>query len=96
MRFTALGGDYSSLAEVPMDALSETEVLLFGALGEAVVKFWSNLPKAIRKQDLFEQAVTCRGERVRQPLAVYLHDKHSRTSDAIKAHAMPEPDSLGG
>jgi hypothetical protein len=78
-----------------MDTPSDTEVLLFGALGEAVVKFWSNLPQAVQ-QHLFEQAVTCRGERVRQPLALYLHDKHSRTVDAIKAHAMPEPDSLGG
>lgn len=78
-----------------MDTPSETEVVLFGALGEAVVKFWSKLPQGIQ-QDLFEQAVTCRGEPVRQPLAVYLHDKHSRTADAMKAHAIREPDSLGG
>jgi hypothetical protein len=25
-----------------------------------------------------------------------LHEKHSRTSDSIKARAIPEPDSLGG
>ena len=36
------------------------------------------------------------GELMRQQLAVFLHDRHSRTSDSNKAHAMPELDSLGG
>ena len=61
------------------------------ALGEAVVKMWSKLPHDVQ-QHLFEQAVTSHGEEVRQELAVFLHDNHSRTSDATKAKAMPEPD----
>jgi hypothetical protein len=32
---------------------------------------------------------------VRQQLAVFLHHKHQRTADAVKAQAMPEPDGLG-
>ncbi len=78
-----------------MDRLSETEKLLFGALGQAVVKCWSHLPQSVQ-QGLFEDAVIAHGEPVRQQLAVFLHDKHARTVDAMKAHAMPEPDSLGG
>ena len=74
---------------------SETDEALFGALGEAVANFWSNLPHAVQ-QDLFEEAVTSHGKSMRQQLAVFLHDKHSRTSDAIRARAIPEPDSLGG
>jgi hypothetical protein len=53
------------------------------------------LPQAVQ-QLLFEEAVVSHGESIRQQLAVFLHDTHSRTSDSIKAHAMPEPDSLGG
>jgi hypothetical protein len=34
---------------------------------------------------------------IRSPLAVFLHDKHSRTADPLgKPRDMPEPDSLGG
>ncbi len=34
---------------------------------------------------------------IRSQLAVFLHDKHSRTADPLgKAREMPEPDSLGG
>jgi hypothetical protein len=40
--------------------------------------------------------VTSQGESMRQQLAVFLHHEHPRTTDAIKARAMPEPDSLGG
>ena len=78
-----------------MDRLNETEKLLFGALGQAVIKSWSHLPQSVQ-QELFEDAVAAHGEPMRQQLAVYLHDTHSRTADAVKAHAMPEPDSLGG
>jgi hypothetical protein len=65
------------------------------ALGLAVAKTWSQLPQEIQ-HDLFEQAVSSQGESVRQSLAVFLHYKHQRTSDAVKAQALPEPDSLGG
>ena len=78
-----------------MDRFNGTETMLSGALGEAVVKFWSVLPRSVQ-QGLFRQAVTSHGEPMRQPLAVFLHNHHSRTADAIKASAMPEPDSLGG
>jgi hypothetical protein len=78
-----------------MDGPSETNDLLFRALGEAVVGIWSTLPQAAQ-QHLFEEAVMSHGEFMRQRLAVFLHDKHSRTSDSIRARATPEPDSLGG
>ena len=78
-----------------MSGAGETNDQLFHALGEAVARIWSNLPQAVQ-QDLFEAAVMSHGESMRQQLAVFLHDKHSRTSDSMKARAMPEPDSLGG
>lgn len=74
---------------------SGTETVLSGALGEAVVKFWSVLPRSVQ-QGLFNHAITSHGEPMRQPLAVFLHHNHSRTADTIKACAMREPDSLGG
>jgi hypothetical protein len=78
-----------------MDSPGEPKEVLVRALGEAVVRIWSKLPQAVQ-QHLFEEAVMSHGESMRQQLAVFLHDKHSRTSDSIKARAMPEPDSLGG
>jgi hypothetical protein len=81
--------------EVAMEGRGDTKELLFRALGEAVVRIWSELPQAVQ-QHLFEQAVMAQGESVRQELAVFLHDKHVRTSDAMRARAMLEPDSLGG
>ena len=43
------------------------------------------------------QAVASQGEAIRSQLAVFLHDKHSRTEDPLGKHRdMPEPDSLGG
>ena len=62
---------------------------------QAVVQVWSNLPQDIQ-QHLFEAAVLSQGESTRQQLAVFLHEKHLRTTDAVKARAMPEPDSKGG
>jgi hypothetical protein len=63
------------------------------ALGQAVARCWSSLPQDIQ-HDLFEAAIACEGETIRQQLAVYLHGKHERTVDA--GRAIPEPDSLGG
>jgi hypothetical protein len=61
------------------------------ALGEAVIRIWSNLPQ------LFQEAVMSQGESIRSQLAVFLHDKHSRTADPLgKPREMPEPDCLGG
>jgi hypothetical protein len=65
------------------------------ALGQAVARCWSILPQEIQHK-LFEAAVTAHGETIRQELAVYLHGKHDRTTDAARSRAVPEPDSLGG
>jgi hypothetical protein len=66
------------------------------ALGKAVVRTWSHLPKEVQNC-LFEEAVTSQGESIRPQLAVFLHEKHPRTSDALsKPREMMEPDSLGG
>ena len=79
-----------------MNELSaETQEQVYRALGQAAVQIWSNLPQDIQ-QHLFEAAVLSQGESTRQQLAVFLHEKHLRTTDAIKARAMPEPDSKGG
>jgi hypothetical protein len=65
------------------------------ALGHAVTRIWSKLPQDVQHH-LFEEAVMSQGESGRQQLAVFLHDLHSRTSDSLKARAIPEPDCLGG
>jgi hypothetical protein len=66
------------------------------ALGEAVIRIWSNLPQEVQDH-LFKEAVASQGESIRSQLAVFLHDKHSRTADPLdKPREMPEPDSLGG
>jgi hypothetical protein len=57
--------------------------------------FWSNLPQDVQHH-LFEEAVLSQGEAKRQQLAIYLHDEHQRTADALKARAISTPDSLGG
>ncbi len=63
-------------------------------LGEAVIRLWSNLPQAVQNR-LFQEAVTSHGELQRLPLAVFLHDKHPRTSLG-NPREMMEPDGLGG
>jgi hypothetical protein len=73
----------------------KTEDELFIALGRATSKLWSNLPQEIQHL-LFDEAVAVHGEALRQSLAVFLHDRHSRTTDALKADAILEPDSPGG
>jgi hypothetical protein len=79
-----------------MDVIGqETSEPLSRALGEAVVRIWGCLPHAVQHH-LFEEAITSLGERTRPQLAIFLHDKHPRTSDSIKARAIMEPDSLGG
>jgi hypothetical protein len=82
--------------EHPMDELStELKNQVFRALGEAVAKAWSTLPQDVQHR-LFEDAVMSQDEAIRHQLAVFLHHQHLCTSDRIKAHAMLEPDSLGG
>ena len=66
------------------------------ALGEAVIRIWSNLPQDVQDH-LFKEAVASEGESIRSQLAVFLHDKHSRTADPLgDPREMKEPDSLGG
>ena len=66
------------------------------ALGEAVIRIWSNLPQDVQNH-LFQEAASWQGESIRSQLAVFLHDKHSRTSDPLgNPRDMKEPDSLGG
>src|SRR5262245_52032561 len=73
-----------------------TEEQLTRALGEAVVRTWSHLPKDVQNS-LFQEAVTSQGESIRPQLAVFLHAKHPRTLDPLgKPREMMEPDSLGG
>jgi hypothetical protein len=66
------------------------------ALGEAVIRIWSNLPQGVQDR-LFKEAVASQSESIRSQLAVFLHDKHERTSDPLDdPREMKEPDSLGG
>ena len=66
------------------------------ALGEAVIRIWSHLPQEVQDH-LFKGAVASRGESIRSPLAVFLHEKHPRTFDPLgNPRDMKEPDSLGG
>jgi hypothetical protein len=74
---------------------AEVDERLFLALGRAASTLWSDLPQEFQ-QRLFEEAVMFQGETFRQPLAIYLHDRHERTTDALKTEAVQEPDSLGG
>jgi hypothetical protein len=65
------------------------------ALGRAVARCWGNLPQDAQ-QELFEATVRSEGESIRQQLAIFLHNEHSRTQDAVHAQATREPDSFGG
>ena len=75
---------------------SVTADRLTRALGEAVIQIWSNLPQDMQLH-LLQEAVTSHGESIRAQLAVFLRDKHPRTSDPLgNPREMKEPDSLGG
>jgi hypothetical protein len=67
---------------------------LTSALGGAVIRIWRNLPQDVQDH-LFKEAVASQGESTQ--LAVFLHDKHTRTADPLgDPREMKEPDSLGG
>jgi hypothetical protein len=85
---------YARLARVLM-AIGESNERFHIALGMAAAKLWSNLPQPLQ-QELFDAAVSFRGGALRQPLAVFLHERHERTTDALKEAAIQEPDSPGG
>ena len=75
---------------------SITKEHLTRALGQAVIRIWSNLPQDVQDH-LFREAVASQGEFIRSQLAVFLHDKHSRTADPLSnPREAKEPDSLGG
>jgi hypothetical protein len=66
------------------------------ALGEAVIRIWSNLLQEVQDH-LFKEAVASQGESIRSQLAVFLRDKHSRTADPLgEPREMPEPDKPWG
>lgn len=73
----------------------ETADRIARALGQGLAQCWSRLAQDVQ-HDVFEATVTLEGETIRQELAVYLHGKHTRTTDALHARATSEPDSLGG
>jgi hypothetical protein len=73
----------------------EAQERIYRTLGHGVARAWSNLPQPIQ-QELFEAAVTAEGERMREPIAQFLHREHHRTKSAMQARAIPEPDSKGG
>jgi hypothetical protein len=69
---------------------------LITALDEAVAASWGKLPAEVQ-QTLFEAAIGSAGKSSREKLAIYLHDRHPRTSLSDKpGREVPEPDSLGG
>ena len=78
-----------------MDVIRQGTEHLSRALGDAVISIWSNLPPNIQ-HDLFERAVISHSEAMRPQLAIFLHERHLRTSAAMTARAILEPDSLGG
>ncbi len=80
-----------------MDSIPrETAEQLIHALGEAVVRIWSELPQDAQQQ-LFDETTKSQDETMRTQLAVFLHDKHPRTSNPLgKPRESTEPDSLGG
>ena len=74
---------------------SVTADQLTRALGEAVIRIWSNLPQDVQLH-LFQEVVTSHGESIRAQLAVFLHDKHPGTSGPLgDPREMTEPDCLG-
>ena len=57
----------------PIDSMTKEQ--LTRALGQAVIRIWSNLPQDVQ-DNLFKEAVASQGESIRSQLAVFLHDKH--------------------
>ena len=97
-RAADLRGAVARVAQMPSTDPSPSVTVdqLTRALGEAVIRIWSNLPQDV--QDLlFKEAVASQGDSIKSQLAVFLHGKHSRTSDPLgNPREMKEPDSLGG
>ena len=80
-----------------MDAIAhEKSEELSRALGEAVVRIWGHLPSHLQNRLFREASRDARTRPAVLDLAMFLHEKHPRTSAAVRARAIPEPDSLGG
>jgi hypothetical protein len=97
-KYTAIRQAQLGVANMPpTDPISSVITdQLTRALGEAVIRIWSNLPQEVQDH-LFKEVVASQGEEIRSQLAVFLHDKHTRTSDPLgNPREMKEPDSLGG
>jgi hypothetical protein len=91
---TAPNEDFA-MASIPNQASEQANSeQLCRALGEAVVRIWGLLPAEVQHH-LFEEA-SSHGADTRTQLALFLHGKHPRTGDSLKANAVIEPDSLGG
>jgi hypothetical protein len=91
-------GAVARIAQMPSTNPSSSVIVdqLTRALGEAVIRIWSNLPQEVQDH-LFKEAVASQGDSIRSQLAVFLHGKHSRTSDPLgDPRELKEPDSLGG
>ena len=73
----------------------DTSEQLSRALGDAVLKLWGELPAGLQNR-LFREATTAQDVKLRPQLAIFLHDKHPRTTAARRVQAIIEPDSLGG
>lgn len=54
------------------------------ALGRATLAIWGELPQHVQ-QLIFEHAASGHDEAYREALAVFLHDHHPRTADALPA-----------
>jgi hypothetical protein len=94
------GGSPGRLREYQMPSTNPSSSVIVDqltrALGEAVIRIWSNLPQEVQDH-LFKEAIASQGDSIRSQLAVFLHGKHSRTSDPLgDPREMKEPDSLGG
>jgi glucose-6-phosphate-specific signal transduction histidine kinase len=66
--------------------LSEREAAFAEVLGKAIIHVWADLSQAVQEK-LFEQAVVAghcseRDESLREELARFLHNHHSRTTHA--------------
>ena len=78
---------------MPSAAITEQ---LTRALGEAVIRIWSDLPQDVQDR-LFKEVVASQGESIKSQLSGFLRDKQERTSDPFgRPREMKEPDSLGG
>jgi hypothetical protein len=89
------GPELAKMAPTHPTSIAITEQLT-RALGEAVIRIWSTLPQDVQVQ-LFEKAIASQGKFIRSQLAVFLHDKHSRTADLLgDPRQATEPDSHGG